>query len=204
MSGWKIVIVVAMLLFVVLGAVLGYQSFKTGFSAKAEPTALEVWIARKVRHLAIPVSQRNAANPIPAKPEVLKEARMHFADHCASCHGNDGKGKTVIGQGLYPKVPDLTQPDSQALTDGEMFFVIHNGIRFTGMPGWGKDSPEMDMDSWRLVHFIRHLPKITPEELEDMKQYNPVSPMEQAEAQAIDRFLSGDEGSETAPATHSH
>lgn len=183
---------------------LGYQSFKTGFSAKAEPSAMEVAIARQVRHLAIPFSQRDAKSPVPPSPEVLADGRRHFADHCATCHGNDGKGQTTIGQGLYPKTPDLTQPPTQSMTDGELFFVIHNGIRFTGMPAWGKGPPEKDLDSWKLVQFIRHLPRLTPAELEDMKQHNPISPMERAREAEIEKFLSGEEPSRPSPAHEHH
>jgi len=156
-----------------------------------------------VRLLAIPRSQRDAKNPVSGSPQVLKEALIHFADHCATCHGNDGKGQTTIGQGLYPKVPDLTKSETQDMTDGDLFFMIHNGIRFTGMPAWGQGPPEKDMDSWRLVHFIRHLPKLNPQELDEMKRYNPVSEMERMKDAEIDQFLSGEEGSPDSP-PHGH
>ncbi len=161
------------LLVILVSGWYAYAFFQTGFSARAEPSTLEVLIARQARHLAIPFSQRNAANPIPASPDLMVEARRHFADHCATCHANDGSGKTPIGENVYPKAPDLRLSDTQAMSDGELFFVIHNGIRFTAMPAWGKGDPAEDKDSWKLVHFIRHLPKLTPEELEEMKQYNP-------------------------------
>jgi mono/diheme cytochrome c family protein len=182
---------------------LGYQSFSTGFSAKAEPTVLEVALARQIRHLAIPYSQREAPNPIPASPEVLNEALQHFANHCASCHGNDGSGKTPIGQNVYPKAPDLRLPETQRMSDGELFFIIHNGIRFTGMPAWGKGKPEDDRDSWKLVHFIRYLPKLTPKELDEMKRYNPKTEREREEEAAFERFLSGEDAS-GAPSAHQH
>jgi len=161
------------LIMVMVSGWFAYAFFQTGFSAKAAPSALEIIMARQARHLAIPFSQRNAANPIPASPDLMVEARHHFADHCANCHANDGSGKTPIGENVYPKAPDLRLSDTQSLSDGELFFVIHNGIRFTAMPAWGKGKPEEDTESWKLVHFIRHLPKITPEELEEMKRYNP-------------------------------
>ena len=78
-----------------------------GFSARDQPTAVEAFVARRLRHLAVPRSARQAKNPVPATPEVLAEARAHFADHCASCHGNDGSGQTEVGQHLYPKAPDM-------------------------------------------------------------------------------------------------
>ncbi|MBM4120971.1 MAG: c-type cytochrome [Nitrospira sp.] len=182
---------------------LGYQSFQTGFSAKAEPTAIEVAMARYVRHLAIPYAQRNAPNPVPTSPEVLVEGLKHFADHCATCHANDGSGDTPIGRNVYPKAPDLRKADTQSLSDGELFFVIHNGIRFTGMPAWGKGKPEEDRDSWTLVHFIRRLPKLTPDELDEMKRYNPKTEKERAQEAAFERFLSGEEVGPIEP-PHKH
>lgn len=197
------------LLAVVAGGLgwLGWQSFQSGFSAKAEPGALEVAVARYVRHLAIPLAKRNAPNPVPLTPGVLSEGLKHFADHCATCHANDGSGDTPIGRNVYPKAPDLRKEGTQSLSDGELFFVIHNGIRFTGMPAWGKGPPEEDLDSWKLVHFIRHLPKLTPEQLEEMKRYNPTTEDERALEREFDRFLEGEDvspGLSAAPPTHQH
>ena len=93
------------------------------------------------------------------------------------CHANDGSSmKTAIGNGLYPKPPDLRADLTQGLTDGELFYIIENGVRFTGMPafGTGKPDPAGDRQVWQLVYFIRHLPHITPAELEWMESLNPL------------------------------
>jgi len=172
-----------------------------GFSAKDEPTAVEAFIARRVRSLATPRAERDTNNPVTKSPEVISEAMAHFADHCASCHANDGSGDTSLGKGLYPKPPDLRQAGTQDLSDGELFYIIHNGIRLTGMPAFGQGSPDQDMDSWKLVHFIRHLPSITSEELEKMKAMNPVSRHEMEEEEAIRKFLAGDD---SQPAGEGH
>jgi cytochrome c len=171
----------------------GYQLFTSGFSAKTEPHALEVFIARQIRHLAIPIETRNAPNPIPLNPDVIKESLAHFADHCALCHANDGSGETLIGKKVYPKAPDLRLADTQSMSDGEIFWVIHNGIRFTAMPAWGEGDPAEDKDSWKLVHFIRHLPHLTPEELDQMKALNPKTQKDLEEEAAFSQFLQGDD-----------
>jgi mono/diheme cytochrome c family protein len=172
---------------------MGYQLFTTGFSAKTEPHPLEVFIARKIRHLAIPIEQRNTQNPIPLSPDVIKESLAHFADHCALCHANDGSGQTPIGKNVNPKAPDLRLPDIQKMSDGEIFWVIHNGIRFTAMPAWGESDPAEDKDSWKLVHFIRHLPQLTPEELDRMKALNPKTKHDLEEEAAFGEFLQGND-----------
>ena len=172
---------------------VGYQLFKTGFSAKTKPHALEAWMARQIRHLAIPVEKRNAQNPIPLGSDLIKESMAHFADHCATCHANDGSGQTPIGKNVNPKAPDLRLADTQSMSDGELFWVIQNGIRFTAMPAWGGDDLDKDLDSWKLVHFIRHLPQLTPEELDRMKALNPKTKKDLEEEAAFGQFLQGDD-----------
>ena len=137
-----------------------------GFSAREKPTALEAALARRLRRLASPPDAGSLKNPLAPTPLNIAEARDHFADHCAICHANDGSGKSQIGEGLYPPAPDMRQGSTQDLTDGELFYIIKNGIRFTGMPGWGGD----DEENWQLVLFIRHLPQLSAKELELMKE----------------------------------
>jgi mono/diheme cytochrome c family protein len=166
-------------------------AIRQGVGTRRDPTSLEARVARQLRHLVIPRAAREQPNPEPVSPEVLREAVAHFADHCASCHGNNGKGRTEIGKNLYPKAPDMAAPETQQLSDGELFYIIKNGVRFTGMPAWGDDSSESDRDSWKLVHFIRYLPKITEAELFEMEVMNPVSPSELKEREEAARFLEG-------------
>jgi hypothetical protein len=166
-----------------------------GLSAKATPTRLEAFLARNARHLAIPGNARLAQNPVLESPEIQREARLHFADHCAICHGNDGSGDTPIGNGLYPKPPDLRKPQTQELSDGELFWIIENGVRFTGMPAFSGNGDHANgnhgngEDSWKLVHFIRHLPHLTVAERLEMERYNPKGPEDRAEEQEEDEFL---------------
>jgi len=170
---------------------MGYQLFTAGFSAKMEPHPIEVFLARQIRHLAIPIERRNAPNPVPLSPDVMKESLAHFADHCATCHANNGSGQTPIGKNVYPKAPDLRLTCTQSMSDGELFWVIHNGISFTAMPAWGEGDLDKDLDSWKLVHFIRHLPLLTPEELDQMKALNPKTKKDLEEEAAFDQFLQG-------------
>ena len=139
--------------------------------------------------MAIPSSARALPNPIPVSADVIAEGMAHYADHCATCHANDGSGKTEMGQGLYPRAPDMRLPATQDLSDGELFYVIEHGIRFTGMPGWGTGTAAGEHASWQLVHFMRHLPKLTPAELDAMKDRNPRSPQEIRLELEEERFL---------------
>jgi mono/diheme cytochrome c family protein len=160
-----------------------------GIDAQRNPAALEAGIAHRLRALAIPSAARARRNPVPPSGEALAEGKAHFADHCAACHGNDGGGDTAMGRGLYPRAPDMRLDATQSLTDGELLYIIEHGVRFTGMPAWGDGTPESEAASWRLVHFIRHLPKLTPSEVEEMKRLNPKGPAEWREEEEMRKFL---------------
>ncbi len=180
---------------VVIAIAIAASVLHGGLSAKATPTKLEAFVARNARHLAIPRNARLTQNPVLDSPEIQREARLHFADHCAICHGNDGSGDTPIGSGLYPKPPDLRKPATQDLSDGELFWIIENGVRFTGMPAFSNNADHASgnhgdgQDSWKLVHFIRHLPHLTVAERLEMERYNPKGPEDRAEEQEEDQFL---------------
>ena len=96
-----------------------------------------------------------------------------------------------MGRNFYPKAPDMTLDDTQSLSDGEIFGIIENGIRLTGMPAWGDGTAESTKASWELVHLVRHFPKITPEELAEMAALNPLSRAEFEQEQTMDAFLKG-------------
>src|SRR6185436_6986826 len=166
------------LLLLVVAGFAGFLAYlrSRGFSARDEPSTVEAFLARRLRQLAVPAAAREAMNPVAPSPEVLLEAMEHFADHCAFCHANDGSGNTAIGKGLYPKAPNMRQAATQELSDGELYYIIQNGIRFTGMPAFGTPDHSHDEDSWKLVRFIRRLPQISDEELTRMKEMNPKSP----------------------------
>jgi mono/diheme cytochrome c family protein len=162
-------------------AVLWYVASR-GVSARAQPTALEEAVAIRLRAFATPSDAKSARNPVSDSPAVIREGLEHFADHCALCHANDGSGHTELSEGLYPKPPDLRASRTQSLSDGELYYIIQNGVRFTGMPAFG-DSHGAE-ETWHLVRFIRHLPSLTPDEVEAMKKLNPTSPAERDEEHA--------------------
>jgi len=141
-----------------------------GLSADTEPGRLERSMAARLVRLAIPAEADRQQNPLGGQADVWREARDHYLDHCAVCHGRDAKGNTGIGANMYPKVPDLTSTQVQRRSDGALFYIIQNGIRWTGMPSWkAEHSPE---DTWKLVAFIRKAPTFTEA---DMKIEEPVA-----------------------------
>ena len=154
-----------MLLVLIAAVVCGIMLVRRGFRATATPPSWEAMLARKVRNLAIPKPDRNLKNPFDANPDAINQGRELFVTQCAACHGIDGSGTTPVGRHLYPRVPDLRTAATQALTDGEMHYIIENGVQLTGMPAWGNPHLESPADSWKLVLFLRTLRPLTRQEL---------------------------------------
>ncbi len=193
------------ILVVILAALAGVVSFviwlsNRGFSAREKPSWIETILARNARKIATPAGAKELKNPHPVTEASAAEAREHFVEHCSVCHGSTGRGDTLYGRNLYPKVPDLTQADTQQLTDGELFYIISNGVRFTGMPAFGgEDSPE---SIWALVSFIRRLPKLTPEEIKQLQEMAEGGKTEMDEKSAAPEPAGSKE--KKTPKPHSH
>ena len=177
-------------------ASLGWSAFRNGFSARAEPSGLESHVAPAILHASVSDRDRMLHSSLSITPETLSAGMEHYADHCASCHANNGSGDTMYGRSLNPRPPDLRLPATQNKSDGELYSVIQNGVRMSGMPAFGLPG-EHDRSSWELVAFIRHLPSLKPDEEVSMQRMNPITPSEMKEQQAEDDFLTGGTSSKT-------
>jgi predicted CXXCH cytochrome family protein len=156
-------------LLVILVVVVAYPAavIRRGFSATAEPSVAEKVVARAIRNFGIPARARDEKSPLPPSPDALRIGRDRFLADCAGCHGRDGSGVSSMGRNLYPKPPDLRAPDTQALTDGQMHYIITNGVRMTGMPAWPEADHGRVGDAWRLVLFVRSLRPLTDAERQE-------------------------------------
>ncbi len=182
-AAWLIVALVL----VVAGGLLLVQG--RGVSTQPDPSWAESRVALFLRGWLTPQTFKGLRNPVTATPANFAAARQHFADHCASCHANDGSGNTAMGQAFYPRTPDMRLPRTQQLSDGEIFYFIENGIRMTGMPAWSTGTPEGEKASWELVHFIRRLSSLTPDDLAIMERFNPTSRDVIEEERKVEEFL---------------
>ena len=146
-----------------------YLRLRAGaLSADSQPGAIERAAASRLVRLSIPADADRQQNPFQADAETWRSAVAHYGDHCAVCHGRDGRGKTDLGQNMYPTVPDLADASVQRKSDGALFYIIQNGVRWTGMPAWKREhSPE---DTWRLVSLIRKMPSLTLEDIEKIER----------------------------------
>jgi mono/diheme cytochrome c family protein len=197
-------LVILLAIALVAGGAVVYSIASRGLGTRTEPSRAEVLAARSMRRLATPASARALKNPVEPTDAVFTEGLEHFADHCALCHANDGSGDTGIGRGLYPRAPDMRAAPTQQLTDGELFSIIENGVRLTGMPAWGNGTPEGARASWALVHFIRRLPKLTDDDIARMEALNPRTAAQWREDEDARRFLAGEDAKPPAPPPHTH
>jgi mono/diheme cytochrome c family protein len=142
---------------VVSGVVLigiGLMHFR--LTALEDPGPLETRIANLAKHSVIRLASRHGIPPRPLDTKASTEAGgAHYGD-CGICHGVDGRAQTPSGRWMYPRTGDLTSKQVRSYSDQELFWIINNGIKFTGMPGFGKvESPD---HIWGLVNYVRTLP----------------------------------------------
>ena len=181
----------------------GWVTIRRGFSSRDNPSTIEKLVAMSARQLAVPSQYRQLRTPPSASSDNVRAGMEHFADHCATCHANDGSGDTLFGKGLYPKPPDMRRKETQNKSDGELYYTIENGIRLSGMPAFGEEHAKVgDMETWNLVLFIRHLPNQTAEELQHMEQLNPKTDKERQEEDEEQNFLRGGSTQSSKPKSH--
>lgn len=149
----------------VVAAVLASGAYNV--AATSPPGRLESRIAVFALNRSVAKRAPSAKNPFPSSAEVFREGLAHYKENCVVCHGAPGVEEAELAQGLNPPAPDLTLPRVQARPDGEMFWIVSNGIRTTGMPAFSPThKPE---EIWKIVAFLRHLPEISNGEQTKLK-----------------------------------
>lgn len=146
---WSI-LTLAMLLIVI--AVMRFN-----LTALHEPGHVETYAANLAKHFLV---YRASRTGIPPRPLDIKTSvdngSTHYGLECSICHGTDGRAQAPLGHWMYPRPADLASKQVQNYSDRELFWIIQNGIRFTGMPAFGKvETPD---HIWDLVNYVRTLP----------------------------------------------
>ena len=147
--------------FVVLFVVLlaggaWYAAANASLSALEPPGGLETAVATAAKNWLVARAARRPLPPAPANdPQSVANGTMQFGANCAFCHGTDGRTPTKVGTSLYPRAVRLDAGGVQAYSDAELFVIVRDGIRLTGMPGFGRIHSEQEI--WNLVHYLRRL-----------------------------------------------
>jgi mono/diheme cytochrome c family protein len=156
---WAAIAVVGLVVFLAFGIVV----WSHGFNSRAKPSSLEDSVAMKLHDSSIPDRYGKMSTPLPAAQIDLVEAGAHYEEHCAVCHADNGSGITKFEGTMYPRPTDLRSEDTQSMSDGELYYTIKNGIRWSGMPAFGRPGDD-DEHVWKIVAYVRHLPKLTSSE----------------------------------------
>jgi mono/diheme cytochrome c family protein len=129
-----------------------------GCTAEKQPSRDETALANAAKDVAIPLEAGKMKNPLPETDEVVSQGQEVFLGSCAQCHGADGRGDTNVGRNMAPPAMDLSSSHVQHWNDAELFWIIQNGVRLTGMPSW--KSSISGNDTWKLARFIHNLPRL--------------------------------------------
>jgi mono/diheme cytochrome c family protein len=122
-----------------------------------KPGSVENKVMKEVK-TRMSIGGKDDQNPVPDNQANIAEGRAHFGHHCQICHGLDGQNTGVpFAQQMSPPVADLASAEIQAYTDGQMHWILQNGIAPSGMPAWHGILEDDEM--WKIVRYMRHLPE---------------------------------------------
>ena len=144
------------LMLAVMSLLLG--AMFSGCTADKHPSQDETGLANAAKDVAIPLEAGKMQNPLPDSAEVVSQGREVYLGSCAQCHGGDGRGDSEIGHAMNPPAMDLTSAHVQHWSDAELFWIVQNGVRLTGMPAWKSSLSENE--TWELARFIHELPSL--------------------------------------------
>lgn len=171
MSFLRAFLIIALTIFATV-AIAGGVLARNGLAAVGEPlTAAEDEVLYAARKAVVALAADDPRNPLADQPDVWRNVAGEYLEHCAICHGRAGRGDSTLGAEFFPPPPDLTQRSTQQLSDGELYHVIANGIRFTAMPGWSATHGSDEL--WRYVAFVRQLPHLDERAISDAAGQHP-------------------------------
>jgi mono/diheme cytochrome c family protein len=148
MKRWILAILIAL----ALVAIVGLSQIR--LDALQEPGQEETFLATVVKQFLVRQSSREGIPPASTNlQESIAEGDKLYATDCSMCHGSDGHRLSDSGRWMYPRASDLTSPLVQRYSDRELFWIVKNGIRLSGMPAFGR--VESDEYIWNLVHYVR-------------------------------------------------
>ncbi|HVC00135.1 MAG TPA: cytochrome c [Candidatus Dormibacteraeota bacterium] len=148
----------------------GYLFLRLGFldpRANRRPSKFETALAMRFLDASVGRRSPQRRNPLPADRQNLTVGLKVYEAHCAVCHGDLSHPRSVVGLGLYPPAPQFfdNAPD---MPESENFYIIRNGIRWTGMPSWNQVLSEEQI--WKLTSFLAHIQHLPPAVAQEWKR----------------------------------
>jgi mono/diheme cytochrome c family protein len=139
-----------------------YFFLRLGFldlRADQQPSRFEDGMAMKFLDASVGRRARQRPNPFQASTKNLEAGLNTYETHCSLCHGDPANRRSPVGTTLYPPAPQFLEkaPD---MPENQNFYIIRNGVRWTGMPGWKKVLSRDQI--WKLTAFLAHIQHLPP------------------------------------------
>jgi len=156
-------VILGIIFAVVATAIAGYAIIRTGImpaNADERPPHFEVWAAKTSLHATLRRSAPRVTDPLPATTGNLVAGIKLYAQNCAVCHGDAGANATNVAKGLYQDPPQLAKEGVEDDPDGVTYWKLKHGIRWTGMPAFGKTLSEKQL--WQVTLFLKTMDHLPP------------------------------------------
>lgn len=161
---YLILIAILCFLFAVVSAVVWSGVYNVAANVPHWDTTK--WFMEKVREQSIAAHSKGIVVPSLKDPNLINAGFQHYHAMCRRCHNAPGYLRTEISQGLYPPPPDFTAKETTLPGDAEVFWIVRNGLKMTGMPAFGVT--HNDEELWGMTVFARHVKVLKPEEYDAM------------------------------------
>ena len=159
-----------LVIFVIVLLALGLLFIYSGLfdvSANTPDLGFFRWALATTQRHSVERRMKNVQPPPLTDPDLVRAGFLHYQENCVTCHGAPGVEASEIGQGLNPYPPELAT-QSEESDPKELFWIVRNGIKMTGMPSFGVT--HTDQEIWAIVAFLRKMPKMTPQEYQALAQ----------------------------------
>jgi mono/diheme cytochrome c family protein len=164
----NVAIIGVLALVVVAGGLIFIYSGFYNVAATTPHNSLMEWLLSTISDRSVMHQAKDISPPLYLNdPGIIKAGFIKYQNDCVWCHGTPMSYPGKIGKGLNPDPPKLWE-SAKELSAGEMFWVIKNGIKMTGMPYWSHEYK--DEDTWSVVAFLKQLPNISAQQYQQMMQ----------------------------------
>jgi mono/diheme cytochrome c family protein len=163
----------ALILLILAAAAIIISGFYNVAATQADPGIVQ-WLLGFTKDRSVSRHAGGGTAPAALTDAQARDGFRFYNEACIYCHGAPGKDPTDIGKGLNPEPPFL--PDvAKRWTSAELFWIVKNGIKMTGMPAFGPT--HKDEEIWNAVAFVQRLPKMSAEQFSALEQNPTAAPL---------------------------